>query len=581
MTILFKALACDYDGTLASEDRISEEARAALDQARAAGLRLVLVTGRTFFELTRVCECLGLFEAVVAENGAVLYYPAESMIHDEGPPPPGRLLAELDRRGIYYQPGRVIVDTARSDEAAVREALAAAAVTREIVYNRGALMLLPTGVSKGTGVQKAVRSLGLSPHDVLALGDAENDLALFEACGWCACPASAGGEVQERADWIFPGENGQSIAAAIAGPILSGRLPRARALRHHVALGWTVTTSEPATVPVRGVNVLIHGDPLSGKSWVAGSLMERMIGARHAVCILDVEGDYGVLARLPGVTSVEIREPREAERALRVLERDPAASLILDLSALTHVEKLEAVERALGRIRALRRRIGRPHWVLLDEAHYTLHRSGIPGDPGIVEDRGFCLVTYRPSWLRAGILAAVDIFVLARTTAVAEIEALATVAGAPFGDGRLLSDALGRLPRGEFLLVRPREESGPGAVTFVAAPRQTVHVRHLTKYADSEVQPGHEFLFRRSSGQSVASAESLQAFRRVVATIDHGVLAHHAGHGDFSRWVLDVFHDIELGRQLRKMESRWRRGELADLRGSINALIESRYGSTA
>ena len=113
--MLFKALACDYDGTLASEDRIGAEARAALGPARAAGLRLILVTGRTFFELTRVCDCLDLFEAVVAENGAVLYYPAESMVRDQGPPPPGRLLAELDRRGVYYQAGRVIVATARSD----------------------------------------------------------------------------------------------------------------------------------------------------------------------------------------------------------------------------------------------------------------------------------------------------------------------------------------------------------------------------------------------------------------------------------------------------------------------------------
>lgn len=131
--MLFRALACDFDGTLASEDRIGPEARAALEQARAAGLRLILVTGRTFFELTRVCDCLDLFEAVVAENGAVLYYPAESMIRDQGPPPPGRLLAELDRRGVYYQAGRVIVGTARSDEAAVREALAATDVTREVV----------------------------------------------------------------------------------------------------------------------------------------------------------------------------------------------------------------------------------------------------------------------------------------------------------------------------------------------------------------------------------------------------------------------------------------------------------------
>ena len=56
--MIVRVLACDYDGTLASQDRIGPEARAALERAREAGLRLVLVTGRTFFDLTRVCDCL-------------------------------------------------------------------------------------------------------------------------------------------------------------------------------------------------------------------------------------------------------------------------------------------------------------------------------------------------------------------------------------------------------------------------------------------------------------------------------------------------------------------------------------------
>jgi hydroxymethylpyrimidine pyrophosphatase-like HAD family hydrolase len=182
--MFFKALAFDFDGTLASDDRIGPRVREALERARKAGLRLILVTGRTFFELSRVCDCLELFEAVVAENGAVLYYPGSAMIRNQGPPPSTRLLAELDRRGISYQVGRVIVGAARGDEAPIREALAAAGVSRDSVYNRSALMLLPAGVSKGTGVLNALRFLGLSFHDVLAFGDAENDLPFFEVSGW-------------------------------------------------------------------------------------------------------------------------------------------------------------------------------------------------------------------------------------------------------------------------------------------------------------------------------------------------------------------------------------------------------------
>lgn len=121
--LIVRALACDYDGTLASQDRIGPETRAALERAREAGLRLVLVTGRTFFDLTRVCDCFELFDAVVAENGAVLYWPRSQTLRDQAPAPSPRLLAELDRRSIAYQVGRVVVDTARTNEPGVREAL--------------------------------------------------------------------------------------------------------------------------------------------------------------------------------------------------------------------------------------------------------------------------------------------------------------------------------------------------------------------------------------------------------------------------------------------------------------------------
>jgi hypothetical protein len=223
--VIFKALACDYDGTLASEDRLGPDALAALAKAREAGLRLILVTGRTFFELTRVCERLDLFDGVVAENGGVLYVPATAMIRALALPPPSRFLAELDRRGVGYQLGRVVVGMARSEEAAVRAALAEAGVQLELVPNRAALMVLPAGISKGAGVRQMLPALGLSFHDVLALGDGENDLDLFDACGWAGCPGSAVPELMRRADWTFPGEDGAAIARAIVGPILSGLLP--------------------------------------------------------------------------------------------------------------------------------------------------------------------------------------------------------------------------------------------------------------------------------------------------------------------------------------------------------------------
>jgi hypothetical protein len=337
-------------------------------------------------------------------------------------------------------------------------------------------------------------------------------------------------------------------------------------------------TSEPVTIPARGVNVLIHGDPHSGKSWLAGALVERLVGARYAVCVIDPEGDYRVLSRLPGVAWTEIQERKDVDRALDGLVGAPSASVVLDLSQVPHVAKVVFIERTLRRIREIRRLVGRPHWVLIDEAHYSLHDEGVATDALGLEDRGFCFVTYRPSWLREPVARAVDVFVLARTTGSEELGVLGAVLPAAVSDGTGISEALARLPRGEFLLVQRDLNRHPSALTFVAAPRQTVHVRHLTKYVDSHVPPGREFLFRGADGQVRGAADSLQSFRRVVTTAPDEVLAHHAERGDFSRWIRDVFADAELARQLGKVETRWRRGELPDLRRAIDVLITVRYG---
>jgi len=576
--MLIKALACDLGGTLAVGDRISSKVRETLQRVRQAGVRLILVTGRTFFEVTRVCDCLELFDAVVAENGAVVYYPASAMIRDHELAVPARLSAELDQRGIQYQTGRVIIGAARGDEVAVREALAGARVTRDVIHDRGGLMLVPAGVSKGSGVQQVLRTLGLSPHDVLAIGDGESDLPLFDACGFSACPGDSIGSVRERVDWVLPGGHGDDVASGIAELVLEPRVLVQRLTRHRIALGWVAATGEPVSIPARAVNVLVHGDSHSGKSWLAGALVERLVGARYAVCVIDPEGDYRVLAHLPGMTVASIQAPGEVDDALAWLQSDPTRSLTLDLSSAPYQVKVSLAERALRAMRDLRQRVGRPHWVVVDEAHYSLGRGGLDPDASGLEDRGFCLVTYRPSQLGERVVGAMDVFILARTTALPELEFLRAALPSVGGAAGPLADALGQLPRGEFVLLQRGPGGRAGVCTFVVAPRQTLHVRHRAKYVDSLVSPGREFFFRRPDGQVRGAADSLQSFRRVVAIAPDDVLAHHAGRGDFSRWVNDVFGDAELARQLRKAEARWRRGELSELRRVIDALVTVRYG---
>ncbi|HEU4368697.1 MAG TPA: HAD-IIB family hydrolase [Methylomirabilota bacterium] len=567
-----QALAVDYDGTLASHDRLADGAAVALERARRTGLRLILVTGRTFFELTRVCARLDLFDAVVAENGAVLHFPSDDAICDEGPPPPLRLIAELDRRSIPFQTGRVIVGTGHSYEAEVRAVLAAAGVDLRLVRNRAALMLLPAGVSKGSGVRRAMQRLGVSFHDVLAIGDAENDVDLFAACGYAACPGSAVAEVAAVADWVFPGDDGAAVVRAIEGPILGGALPPARTARERIELGWAGATSERVTIPARGVNVLVHGDSLSGKSWLTGGLVERLVGREYATCVIDPEGDYQGLADAAGVTWVEVDDARAWDAALATLARDPAASLVVDLSAPSHDRKLDLIRHGLQAIARVRAQHGRPHWTILDEAHYWLHEQGVADEAAGFAHKGFCLVTYKASWLRQTILDAVDFVVLGCTTAPVERAVLAALLERR-GKGHAATTltAAAELVPPEFVLVPTA--AGLDAVNFVAAPRITRHVRHLGKYADQPVAPREAFFFRRADGRPAGAADSLRVFLGQLRQVDEDVLAHHASRGDFSRWIADVFAERRLAARVRKIERRWQADHRMPLRSALVGLL--------
>ncbi len=574
-----RVLACDFDGTLASDDRIAPATADALRRARRAGLRLVLVSGRTFFDLVRVCERIDLFDAVVAENGAVLHLPSAATICDEGPPPPRRLLGELDRRGIPYELGRVIVSVARRDEPEVRQALDATGVHRDLCYNRAALMLLPSGITKGRGLSRALGVLNVSFHDVLAIGDAENDLDLFDACEFTACPENAVEELRARADWVFPGVDGSAIAAAIDGPILRGALAVGQSPRHRIHLGWMTRSSEPVTVPSRGANLLVAGDTASGKSWLAGALAERLIAERFAVCAIDPEGDYGVLGALPGVHQVRGTDAEPIQQMLTALRGQPTASVVLDLSGLPHHAKLEAIGEALVGLRALRRELGRPHWILVDEAHYALHPGGASEETAdLLRDKGVCLITYRPSWIHKSALSQLDVLLLARTTGSDEIECAAALASGGSADSASLGALLPALPSGEFVELDRGFGAEPAMVTFVPRARQTAHARHLKKYAMAEAPSHRRFFFRREGGPVLAEAAHVHELGQMLGEVPSEVVDEHAGRGDFSRWVGDVFADHRLAAAVRKLEVRRSRGELEDLQSAVRRLIAARYG---
>src|SRR5215211_7688977 len=108
----YLALACDYDGTIATHGAVGTATVAALERVRESGRKLILVTGRELEDLMRVFPRLDLFDRVVAENGALLYRPAsrEEKVLAESPSP--EFVQKLIAKGAErVSVGRVIVAT--------------------------------------------------------------------------------------------------------------------------------------------------------------------------------------------------------------------------------------------------------------------------------------------------------------------------------------------------------------------------------------------------------------------------------------------------------------------------------------
>jgi hydroxymethylpyrimidine pyrophosphatase-like HAD family hydrolase len=214
-----RVLACDFDGTLATMGVCTDETVEALQRVAATGMRLVLVTGRTWEELIDVFDPGSLFEQIVVENGAVVIDAASGHEQLLAPRVPPALVAELRRVGVTpLIVGRVLCSTAVSQDAKLTAAIAKVGADRQVVHNRDSAMVLPPGISKRTGIEAALRALGETPASTVAVGDGENDVALFAVAGVSVAVANAVDALKQRADVVLTEPNGkgvQSLAAAL------------------------------------------------------------------------------------------------------------------------------------------------------------------------------------------------------------------------------------------------------------------------------------------------------------------------------------------------------------------------------
>ncbi len=205
-----EAIACDYDRTLTDESLVlSENAVASLKSAKDNGIKVFIASGRRLPFLVDVTAGRGFVDAIIAENGAVIYDPADGakVLLGEG-------LEELKSAFVgvdFVEVEEVIVATTLPYLEDVKEIIRRNGLSVDIELNRNDVMIMPKGIDKGSGIAKAAEIYGINRENLACIGDAENDLKMFGVAGVKVAVANALDALKDEADIVCSEPYGDGV----------------------------------------------------------------------------------------------------------------------------------------------------------------------------------------------------------------------------------------------------------------------------------------------------------------------------------------------------------------------------------
>jgi hydroxymethylpyrimidine pyrophosphatase-like HAD family hydrolase/energy-coupling factor transporter ATP-binding protein EcfA2 len=546
-------LISDYDGTLAHDGQVTASTLQALKRVKASGRKLVLATGRELPELLRVFPETSLFDLAVVENGALLYNPATGEKRLLAEPPPLAFSEELRRRGISpLSVGECIVATWHPHETVVLEVIRSLGLELQVIFNKDAVMILPSGVNKGTGVRVALDELGLSTHNTLGVGDAENDHAFL---GICECSVAVGNALpvlKERADVVTEKTHGAGVEEIIEQLLADDlRSLQPRLKRHEILLGRTESGEEFCLGPY-GTRVVIAGPSGGGKSTVVTAIVERLIQKQYQVCVVDPEGDYDDFAqfvtlggadRIPGISEI-----------LEVL-KNAGSSISVNLLGVSVTDRPNYFVGLLPRLQELRARTGRPHWIVIDEAHHLLPSEldsaslSIPSSLGSV-----ALITVHPQSVSRALLDTVNSVIAIGPEPAAVIQEVNQGAGKNWAlpPQKAPGEPDPELHSGEMLVWQLPESQTPAKVFL--EPAKALLRRHKRKYAAGELGEDKSFYFRGPEGKLNLRAQNLTLFMQIAEGVDDETWSYHLKNHHYSEWLREAVKDEVVAEEIARIE---------------------------
>ena len=467
----YLALASDYDGTIAHDGIVDEPTIKALERFRQSGRKLILATGRELPDLENAFPRLDIFDFVVAENGALLYKPATREKRALAPPPPAKFVEDLRQRGVTgLSVGEVIVATWQPHEKAVLDSIREFGLDLQVIFNKEAVMILPSGINKMAGLKQALDEMKLSRHNVVGVGDAENDHAFLGCCECSVAVENAIPALKEKVDWVTDKPRGAGVVELI-DRVLADDLASLnfQLQRHGILLGHH--EAEDIYFEPHGKNFLLCGQSGGGKSTFVAGFVER----GYQTCIIDPEGDDESLAGFFSVGDED--HPPSVGQIFQLLDH-PESNLAINLIGVKMHDRPGFFSLLLAKLQEKALNEGRPHWLILDEAHHLIPTEWAPAAAEVAGgSTSLMLVTVHPEHVSPAALHVIDAAVVVGKCPHESLAEFAKAVGkeppaSPTED----------IPQGKALFWFP--ESNRLIEDVLTIPGKAERKRHRRKYAE-------------------------------------------------------------------------------------------------
>jgi HAD superfamily hydrolase (TIGR01484 family) len=560
-------IATDYDGTLATNGRVGESTSAALRKLKRAGCKLLLVTGRQLEDLVSTFDESELFDLLVLENGALIYNPATKQRRLLCEPPPQNFAEALRAAGVKRLGcGEAIVATWHPYEEVVLETIRHQGLDLQVIFNKDAVMVLPAGVNKASGLATALEELAISPRNVIAVGDAENDLAFLKISEFGVAVANALPAVKDAADYVTSRDHGGGVEELVER-ILSGDVEEAANVleRRQLPLGVT-TDGRTVSIPPAGSNILFAGHSGAGKSTVAAGVVQRLRAAGYQFCLVDPEGDYEALGN--AIVLGNAKQIPSYDEVLNVLHQ-PTQNLVINLLGVKLADRSAYFAGLMTRLKGLWRESRRPHWVVVDETHHVLPADdGTAPSPLSNDGPSLMMITVDPKRLDHRTLRLIDNLVVVGDAAKETIINFCQLAKLEAPD----LNEVGDLNKREALLWL--KGGKPQRIIPLLGERESK--RHRRKYATGEIGPDRSFYFRGPLRRLNLRVYNLETFINLAEGVDDETWMFHLRRRDYSRWFRETIKDSDLADNAQRVENDADLGP-QESRSLIRRAIEERY----